>query len=203
MPSLLDAYLSSLPEGLRSLPRAQIKGNILDEQLEWLRELGVPLDPRVAGAVRSAQPLGRSMEWVSEVVCNAISLNAYEGYPSEAAWTRAVYERQQRIFRTPLYRALMLVLSPTLMTMGAQQRWGAYRRGSELTVEKWQKSGPTMLTFATLTYPPGLYTPLLLRGLGGMLRAAIEAAGAKESQLELLEAESRPGGARYRLSYRA
>lgn len=181
----------------------QIKGNILDEQLEWLRELDVRVDPRVAAAVRSAQPMGRSMEWVPEVVSNAISLNAYDGYPSEAAWTKAVYERQQRIFRTPLYRALMLVLSPTLMTMGAQQRWGAYRRGTELAVEKWQKSGTVMLTHATLRFPPGVYTPMLLRGLGGMLRAAIEAAGAKEAVLELLDGESQPGAARYRLSYRA
>ncbi len=203
MRSPLDAYIAALPEGLRSFPRVQIRGNVLDEQLEWLREVGAPMDPRVAAAVRSAQPVGRSMEWVPEVLSNAISLNAYAAYPSEVAWTKAVYERQQRIFRTPLYRALMLVLSPTLMTMGAQQRWGAYRRGTELAVEKWQKAGATMLTHATLRFPPGVYTPMLLRGLGGMLRAAIEAAGAKDAALELLEAESEPGAARYRLSYRA
>lgn len=203
MTSTLDRYIASLPEGLRSLPRAQVKGNVLDEQLQWLEEARVRMDPRIAVAVRAARPLGRSMEWVPEVLSNAISLNAREGYLSDDEWIRAVYDRQRRVYATPLYRALMLIMSPTLMTMGAQQRWGAYRKGSELVVGKWQRDAEMNVTLGTLRYPPGLYDTLMLRGFTSTLRAAIDAAGAKDSAVGLLEDESKPGEARYRVSYRA
>lgn len=203
MASTLDRYLASLPDGLRSHPRAQVRGNVLDEQVQWLEEAGVTMDPRIARAVRSARPMGRSMEWVPEVLSNAISLNARDGYRSDEAWMQAVYERQRRVYATALYRALMLVLSPTLMTMGAQQRWSAYRKGSELIVEKWRKEPGRNVTFGTLRHPPGLYDSLMLRGFTSTLRAAIDAAGAKDSAVELLEDDSAPGEARYRVSYRA
>lgn len=200
--STLDTYLASLPDGLRSLPRAQIKGNVLDEQIGWLDEAGVQMDPRIAVGIRTVRPLGRTMEWVPEVLSNAISLNAREGYRSDEAWIQAVYDRQRRFYATPLYRALMLVMSPTLMTMGAQQRWGAYRKGSELLVAKWHKEGGKNVTFGTLRFPPGLFNLLMLRGFTSTMRAAVDAAGAKDSVVVLLEDELSPGEARYRLSYR-
>lgn len=203
MASALDEYLASLPDGLRAFPRAEVKGNVLDEQLAWLDEVGVKLDPRIAPALRRAQPLGRSMEWVPEVLINAVSINAMEAYPSQAAWIRAVYDRQTAYYRTPLYRALLLVMSPTLLTMGAARSWAAYRKGSSLEVDKWHKEGESRITFGTLHHPAGLHMLLNLRGFAGTLHAAIDAAGAKESEVELLEAESVPGEARYRLSYRA
>lgn len=197
----LDDYLRSLPHGLASFPRAQCKGNVLDEQLEWIEQAGVPLDPRIEPAVRSARPFGRPMEWVPEVLINATSLNARLGYPSDEAWAATLYERQREIYRRPLYRALLMVMSPTLLTMAASDRWGAYRRGTELAIDRWKKAGAARATTGTLRYPPGLYTTMLLRGLANTLRSAIDAAGAKRSVVELLEAESDDGVARYRLSY--
>lgn len=161
------------------------------------------MDPRIASALRLARPMGRTLEWTPEVLSNAISLNARRGYANDDAWLRAVYERQRRVYRTPLYRALMLVLSPTLMTMGAQRRWGAYRKGTELIVEKWRGEKGENVTYGMLRYPVGLYDSLMLRGFTSTLRAAIDAAGAKDSAVEFLEAESIPGQARYRVSYRA
>jgi hypothetical protein len=203
VPRALDDYLATLPDGLRAFPRAEVKGNVLDEQLAWLDEVGVKLDRRIAPALRRAQPLGRSMEWVPEVLINAVSLNAMEAYPDEAGWIRAVYDRQLAYYRTPLYRALLMVMSPTLLTMGAERSWGAYRKGSTLKVDKWHKEGDSRITYGTLHHPAGLHMPLNLRGFAGTLHAAIDAAGAKESAVELLEDESAAGAARYRLSYRA
>lgn len=197
----LDDYLRSLPSGFASFPRAQCKGNILDEQLEWIEQARVPIDPRLEGAMRSARPFGRPMEWVPEVLINATSLNARLGYPSDAAWAQALYDRQREVYRRPLYRALMMVMSPTLLTMAASDRWGAYRRGTELAIDRWKKAGAARATMGTLRYPHGLYTPMLLRGLANTLRSAIDAAGAKRSVVELVEAEGGPGEARYRMSY--
>ena len=58
------------------------------------------------------------------------------------------------------------------------------------------------MTFGTLRFPPGLFNLLMLRGFTSTMRAAVDAAGAKDSVVVLLEDELTPGEARYRLSYR-
>ncbi|HJL16441.1 MAG TPA: hypothetical protein RMH99_12340 [Sandaracinaceae bacterium LLY-WYZ-13_1] len=197
----LDDYLRSLPEGLRSFPGAQVKGNVLDEQLEWAAEVGAPLDPRVEPELKRLRPFGRTPEWVPEVVNNAVSLNARLGFDGDRAWLDALYDRQAELYRRPLYRALLMVLSPTLLLMAASDRWRAYRRGSDLVVDRWQRDGATRFTTGTLVHPPGLYSSLMLTGHARTLQAAIDAAGAEDSRVEL-EDEREPGRARYRLSYR-
>jgi hypothetical protein len=169
--------------------------------LEWLEEVGAPLDPRLEPELRSLRPFGQTRGWVPEVVNNAVSLNARLAFASDEAWIRALYDRQREVYRRPLYRALLMVLSPTLLMMGAADRWKAYRRGSELVVDRWRRAGSGRVTTGAIVHPPGLYTPLMLRGHASTLHAAIDAAGAKDSAVELLEAESEPGHARYRLSY--
>lgn len=199
----LHAYLSSLPDGFRSFPGALCKGNVLDEQLEWIEQAGATLDPRLEEPLRSAKPFGRPMEWVPEVLINALSLNARLGYASDDAWGRALYDRQREVYQRPLYRALMMVMSPTLMTMAASDRWGAYRKGTSLAVDRWSKEAGRRSTIGTLTYPDGLYTSMLLSGLAQTLRSAIDAAGAEGSTVEYVAAESSPGSARYRMRYRS
>lgn len=201
MGGVLEAYLESLPAGLDSFPEARCKGAILDEQLEWLNEAGVQLAPVLADAVRRARPYGEPSSWVPEVLINAISLDARRAYTNDGAWIETVYDRQRRVYRRPLYRALLLVMSPTLLTMAAGERWGSYRQGSKLEIERWKRDGSARSTVGTLRYPAGLHTPLLLRGLAQTLRSAIDAAGARQSTVELLEAESTPGAARYALAY--
>jgi hypothetical protein len=197
----LDEYIRSLPEGFASFPGAQVKGNVLDEMLEWAASVGAPLDARLEPELKRLRPFGQTRDWVPEVVNNAVSLSVRLAYPSDDAWLRALYEHQRAVYRRPLYRALLMVLSPTLLTMGAADRWKAYRRGSELVVDRWNRTGNGRSTTGAIVHPAGLYTPLMLRGHALTLRAAIDAAGARNSRVELLERESEPGHARYRLSY--
>lgn len=197
----LHTYLASLPDGMRSFPKCQVRGEVLDHTLDWLGEVNGTLDPVLRDWVRSYRPLGRAMEWVPEVLLNCVSLQvADEGYPSGQAWLNDVYRRQRAIYQTPLYRALLLVLSPTLLMMGASDRWKAYRRGSTLAVDKWTKTPAGRKTTATLEHPPGLHTELHLLSLAQALVAAVDASGAKGSKLELLP-DSQPGQARFSLTY--
>jgi hypothetical protein len=200
----LYAYLESLPDGLRSFPRCQVRGEVLDETLLWLEEVESSPDPVLKEWIRRHRPLGQAMEWIPEVLLNAVSLQIIDdGYPSDESWLNEVYRRQKAVYRTPLYRAMVMVLSPTLLTMGVRDRWTAYRRGSELAVDKWKREGDRRLTTATLRHPAGLHTEVHLLSLGQALVAAVDACGAKESRLELLDEETTPGEARYRLSYRS
>jgi hypothetical protein len=199
----LDEYLERLPNGLRSFPEAQIRGEVLDDVLLWLDEMEAPIHPHLHDLIRAYRPLGRAMKWVPEVLENALFLQVVdEGYPSEESIVQAVYRRQRAVFNTTLYRALMLILSPTLLMMGASDRWKAFRRGSELSVDRWTNTPTGRITTATLRHPPGLYHRLHLLTIGEMMRAAIDACGAKDSKLELLE-EQRPGETRFAMSYRA
>jgi hypothetical protein len=192
-----------LPDGFRSYPGCQVRGEVLDATLEWLEEVEGTLDPIVTPWVRTFRPLGRAMDWVPEVLLNAVSLSVADaGYPSDESFLNDVYRRQRAVYETPFYRALLKVLSPTLLTMGAADRWKAYRRGSELVVDRWTKTSERRLTTARLKYPAGLHDRLLLNSLLQALVAAVDACGARESRLELL-AESTPGEARFLLTYRA
>lgn len=202
-PRRLHAYLQTLPDGLRSFPRCQVRGEVLDSTLEWLGDVEGELDPSLRDWVRSHRPLGRAMEWVPEVLLNAVFLDLVDhAYPSDQSCLDDVYRRQREVYKTPFYRAMMMVLSPTLLTMGAADRWKAYRRGTELIVDKWDKAGRTRVTTATLKHPPGLYTKLNVASLAQALVAAIDAAGARDAKLELL-ADAAPGEARFRLLYNA
>ncbi|HJL18100.1 MAG TPA: hypothetical protein RMH99_20725 [Sandaracinaceae bacterium LLY-WYZ-13_1] len=200
----LFAYLESLPAGARSFSECRVRGEVLDATLEWLAEVESAPDPVLEDWLQSQRPMGKALEWIPEVLLNAVSLQIVDdGYPSDESWLNEVYRRQRAVYQTPLYRALLLVLSPTLLTMGAQDRWKAYRTGSELVVDRWTREGSRRLTTATLRYPPGLHTETHLLSLGEAIHAAVDACGARESRLELLSAQSRPGEARLRLSYEA
>lgn len=197
----LHTYLGSLPDGPRSFPSCVVKGNVLDETLNWLAEVEGAVDPVLEPWLREARPLGRTREWVPEALLNAVSLSVIDaGYPSDESWVYDVHRRQLEAYRTPLYRALLLLLSPTLLTMGASDRWKAYRKGSSLVVDKWQKTPEGRFATATLTYPPGLHTEVLLLGLGQALLAAVDACGARGSRLEMV-AGDQAGETRYLLSY--
>ncbi len=200
----LEDYLETLPEGPRSFPQAQLRGEVLDDTLSWLSDRGVTLDPNLREWVRRYQPLGRSMQWVPEVIQIAVWLQVVEsGYPSTQACLDDVYHRQRAVYSTPFYRAIMLILSPTLLMMGAAERWKAFRKGSELLVDRWTSTKNGRVTTVTLRHPAGLYHRMSLLSLGQATIAALDACGAKDTELEFLESASTPGNARFRVSYRA
>ena len=202
-PRRLHAYLETLPDGMRSFPRCQVRGEVLDSTLEWLADVDGELSPALRDWVRSHRPLGKAMEWIPEVLLNGVFLDvADQGYPSDQSCLDDVYRRQREVYKTAFYRALLMVLSPTLLTMGAADRWKAYRRGTELKIDKWDKAGTRRVTTATLFHPPGLYTTLNVASLAQALVAAIDAAGARDAKLELLP-EGTPGETRFRLLYSA
>lgn len=187
-------YLQSLPNGVRSVPEAQVRREIIDDQLEWLASLGRQIDPRLEPHVHEA--VGA---WASEVLANALVMHARGAYADEAEFFAAIYERQRALFRTPFYRAVMMLMSPTLVMMGADRRWATYRRGSQLLMGRWRRDGDRRAAQATLTFPPGLHPEPILLGFGEMFRAAIDGAGARQSEVSLREHDA--GQACWELRY--
>ncbi|MFK7988574.1 MAG: hypothetical protein AB8I08_21320 [Sandaracinaceae bacterium] len=193
----LDTYLAGLPEGMSSFPDCVVKANVLDEVLAWLVEVEAGVPPSLAPAVARV-----SSDWVPETLINALSLHIADvGYPTGESWVNSVYRRQRALYQTPLYRAVMVVLSPTLLMMGAADRWKAYRRGTALKVDRWQNSAHRRETIGSIRHPAGLYAELNLQSLGQAFLAAVDSCGARDAEVEIIEYAG--DATRFRLSYRA
>ena len=133
--SLLQDYLDSLPEGTKSFPGCRVKSDAFDlisnateeaapEAFRELRDDWIPHGPTPSG-------------WIPEAYANSLTLLFRDRvHGSDDARCRAAFKSNNRVlFQKPVYRVVMLVLSPTLAIMGAEKRWGTFRQGSRLRAE--------------------------------------------------------------------
>lgn len=78
----------------------------------------------------------------------------------------------------------MLVLSPTLVLMGAASRWSTFHKGSTLEVEHWSRTKTHQSAQIRLQHPPSLLLPLHHRACGEAFRAAALATRLNEAEIE-------------------
>jgi len=64
--------------------------------------------------------------------------------------------------------------------VGLERRWGSFRRGTELHVAGQR---PHDLDLRVRT-PPHLYPPLVVQAMGSALRAAVDCAGGRRTQVD-------------------
>jgi len=175
----LQRYLASLPRGVESYPEAQVKASVYRDGLDSFdlaREVeGLP-EP-VAELILDPLPV---TAWVPEVhslsVLLALRDRLFEPGPEGLdRYEHWVFERNLRLLRRPLYRALFLLISPERLLSGVERRWSAFRRGTSARVVA---SGPGFAEIV-ISHPPKLYDQTVHRGLAGALRAAAAAAGAR------------------------
>jgi hypothetical protein len=101
---------------------------------------------------------------------------AYDfGFTSAAEAAAANVRTNLRLFELPMYRALMIVMTPSLLLRAASVRWSAFQRGSTLTV----RDRTMQSALAVLEFPPHLFIPENPMGIGGSLEASLIAAGRK------------------------
>lgn len=176
-------YIAALPKGLASYPQCLVKGAVLRGFLETspalLKTDG--LDEELRHLIE-APPLPN--EWFSEVHFNALMTSHEERLPS-ASYDDWVYRRNRRLLESPLYRMLFLVMSPERLFTGMPRRWGAFRRGSEMSIVE-HGGGHALIE---VRFPAKLHDARTLRNLCIACRAACDAAGARgtDSALTLVE----------------
>ena len=122
-------------------------------------------------------------------------------FGSDAAHLDWVRRYSAEAMHTPFFRAMMMVLSPTLVVMGAAKRWSKAHRGSALSTAPAPSEGATVLHTGALTFPRGLFPDLYLQGLQHAYTASVSAAGAKNASVTLVGIE--PGQARYEIRWTA
>ena len=185
-----DRYVAGLPGGLASHPGAQAKGSIIRSHLDTLSPEVVAGLPAPLRQLAAEPPM--ESDWVPETYLCALihAIAERRGYAEREflAWIR---ERNRALFRRPLYAILMAVASPEVALRAVGKRWGNFHRGTTLALEGYADDGVRV----GLTFPVGLFDPLMLHTFAEAFAAALEAAHAKDPVVGLQV--SRPGFARY------
>jgi hypothetical protein len=174
----LAAYLDGLPHGLASHPEAQVKSDSLDPMraLYGAMFAGVATPPALVDALAGRQ----AGEWMPEVIGNALYLACRDlAFRSDDAFLEWRYESSATTFKTPLYRVIMHIVSPTLVVMGAAKRWAAFHQGSSLKSSSTKRRDGRASAEGRLSYPSGLFPDLVLRGFCRSFEAAIAASHAR------------------------
>lgn len=174
-------YLGALPGGTDAYPECLARRGVVEAVLSAVPRFGDPAPQRITELL--AMPRGA---WIPEVVFNAaiLALADRAGWSDIQilAWHRAL---NRRLFRGPMYRAVMAFFTPRLLLERGASRWNAFHAGTTLEVAAEGDHGGT----AILRHPPRLFTPLLLRVYAEAFGAALENARARGSiVVELAEA---------------
>jgi len=172
------AYLDQLPDGIRSYPQCRVRPHvplrIAEEFPDLIEQAGLSAEVKAIPSAREA--------WFPEVHANVLNLMAMDGiFESKRRWLQWSYDLSMEVFKRPMYRVIMFVMSPTLVAMGASKRWSTFREGTDLSPGKTTGSeGGVSTSRSTLTFPDHHYNQALLDGLNAGFRAAITAAGGKQ-----------------------
>jgi len=186
----VSAYLAGLPGGLDAHPGCLAKGavvrNLFQDHLE-LRARAAEL-PQALGRLLADPPLAG--EWIPEVHFVALfhALNDLLGLDDAAVLVRA-RSRNRTLFEGPTYRILMAVLSPMSLLRFAGKRWSTFHRGTDLVVDGATDDGVRV----HVTFPPGLFDPLILSAFGTAFEAALELSGARAPRVRLARVEKGSG----------
>jgi hypothetical protein len=95
----------------------------------------------------------------------------------------------------------MQVFSTSLIVMGASKRWSTFHTGSTLQASPLKKREGRFHTTGTLTYPPHLFTGILLHQLSATYLAAFDANRSQEPRVTV--EEKSPTEALFRASWKA
>lgn len=175
----LASYMTRLPNAIASYPECQSKASAyrhLIEKFDLAAERR-SLPPEVVELIDHPAPVSA---WIPSVLYNAFFLATVDRFfvGNERKAIDYYHDLRAQMFRSPLYRVMMMVVSPQQILRGAGKRWEAFHRGTAFALEHgddWAR--------ARLTYPHGLQTALTVEMLCAGLRAALEAAGAADVTL--------------------
>jgi hypothetical protein len=124
-------------------------------------------------------------EWIPEAQFQAAMFAIrdvhFPGPPGREGFRRWTHELAASLFRTPLYRALFFVVSPTRLLRGMEARWHTFHRGGvELRLLEEDKN----VIRLRLSFPAFLYSDLSVIGISTSCLAAAEAAGAHDATVK-------------------
>ena len=189
-PHLVD-YLAKLPAGLDSYPACLSKGALLRSSL-----LGIPfhsswasLPPKLCSALEKP-PL--PTEWVSTVLTDSAFYVVTDTYfPTTDAMLKWSYDRTLKTADLPMYRMFTRLAGLSTFLRGAVKLHGFFQRGTDIRIKLSEGQADLLLE-----HPAHLHGGRNHLSNEPVFRAVLDAAGAKETNVTMLE--SAPSYARYR-----
>jgi len=177
----LDEFIAGLPAGLDSYPECQQKASFYRSNMER-NGARLPIDALPAPVQRMLrEPLPVSA-WISTAQSHAYFIaTAGCAFSSDAEFFADTIKGTKSLFSGPLYRLLMMVVSPETALRGANKRWNAMQRGMSIEVVRLEKGRTEALVVA----PPGLLPPLIARWYAAAFTAVLELAGAKNARIDV------------------
>lgn len=189
------AYLDGMPLGADSFPEHLAKASLYRTALKdcpLTVERGALPDP-VVDLIERPVPVS---EWIPEArqraILHAILDDHFRG--DRDRFRRWVYDQNRALFASPLYRILMIVVSPKVVVRGVETRWGTFHKGIAVKAYPGENGGDLVMTF-----PVGLVDEIDCFGHAESFRAAIDAAGARDGTVEVVDRKSTE--ARFRIHW--
>lgn len=178
-PSLME-YLQSMPLGPNAVPSCTAVGgycNLLRKQ-----NPDILLNKQMPALIRlKMQSTWSDTDWINCAlqVCIVLAIYDQKGQDRPAA-RQALNRAFTEMCKQPLYRVVMMVLSPSLVMSGAAKRWHYFFRGCDLTSVVRQDHA-----VLTLTAPPNLFPRLYCEIFSEVFAVAVLCAGAKHATSQL------------------
>jgi hypothetical protein len=196
---LVAQYVKSLPQGLASYPDCKVRATVYEDLKKDFPQLDKM--PDLPEVLRQALADSSKKDWLPEVVGNALCILVRDSILQTDETFYAWYQKNMvRLYRKPLFRAMMLIFSPTLVVIGAAKRWTTFHIGSTLSAEPVQELDGRNQTGVTFSFPPHSFDLLLLRRLNISFRVALDGTRAKEPKVEM--DATGPASAHYVASWR-
>ncbi|MEM6730338.1 MAG: hypothetical protein AAF658_02210 [Myxococcota bacterium] len=182
----VDDYLAQLPGGPEAFSECLSTVEVSLLIRDRMRDAGlVPasklLAPLFAGDYDN-------QKYVPEVLGVALQ-HAYRelAFDRDEAFLQEMRAVNGHVFQSPVYRALMKLLSPSLVVLGAGKRWRAFHTHGELKVNPVNVETGRKAVAAQLVSPAHLYTELYLHSTAAAFIAAVSLTGAADVRVELTE----------------
>lgn len=176
----LIEYLDRLPDGLASHPECRMKGAVVRSMLETMAGYSPAASPVPEVRELLERPPAASA-WVPEVHCHALMLVvAHDLHGDEASYLEYTLRGNRALLDSLAYRVLFRFVSPKRVLADAHKRWQVFHAGSEMAYVP----GPERARSGLQLRTPPHHCPLLVaKGYGMAIRAALEAAGAKDVEV--------------------
>ncbi len=180
--SRLERYLRDLPQGLESHPRCQQKAVLYLGLLDAMPAIA-SVSARMPRELRDlVEHPRRESAWISEVHSTALGLAGCDLIGlSDDDLVEISYRMNRALMTGALARIIFMVLSPSMLLVGASARWSAFHRGSSLT-SKGRGRGTIQLSYPTHLVPE-LIARVHARGFG----AVLEGAGSRTASVTVRE----------------
>ena len=174
-------YVRGLHGRFDGFPQCKTRALFLRDLVRCYPELAA--HPNLPAEAKQLLKVSDDAEWAPTVaVVMFFAMVRDRVFPGDDEFRQWNFERQLRIYQTPFMRALVSLVSPSLLVKSAGHRWKSVQRGTQLRVTG--SKGQVEIRFE---FPSRLCSRPFLVALVASFSAALSAARARDPQVELVE----------------